>query len=335
MLAFDDDRPLAGVRVLDCGMNIAGPEAASLLADLGADVIKVEAPRGDTSRALQPMSDGVSEMVAAVNRNKRYLGLDLGQPAASRVLTPLLEWADVLVQNLRPGKATSLGIDAGRCHAVNPRLVHVSIEAFYPAEAIRPGYDLLVQAETGMMHLTGEPDRAPSRLPGSLLDHISGLWSAFGITAALHGKRERAELVISMSDIAQSLLGDRVAAYLMSGEVPQRMGSAIGVTTPLQAYPTADGDVVVGAASDALYRRLCAVIDPSLADDPRFRGQADRLAHRQELNELIESALSTASADVWLLGARRFRQPSPRTPHVPPRARTRPWCSRRPVAAPS
>jgi crotonobetainyl-CoA:carnitine CoA-transferase CaiB-like acyl-CoA transferase len=291
---------LAGTTVVDFGLNIAGPACASLLADLGADVIKVEAPAGDTSRTLAPSTSGVSTMFATMNRNKRGLGLDLRHPDAAPVLERLLQRADVVVQNLRPGKAATLGLSAEQCHAVNPQLVHVSVEAFYPTEGSRPGYDLLVQAETGMMSLTGDPDRPPSRLPGSLLDHVTGLWSALGVVAALHGPRDRVAITLSMSDVALHLLGDRVAAHLATGTVPTRMGSAIGVTTPLQAYPTGDGDIVIGAASDALFLRLAEVVDPDLATDATFATQTDRLENREALDDRLTAALSTADASTWL-----------------------------------
>jgi crotonobetainyl-CoA:carnitine CoA-transferase CaiB-like acyl-CoA transferase len=291
---------LNGTTVVDCGLNIAGPACASLLADLGADVIKVEAPTGDTSRTLAPSTGGVSTMFATMNRNKRGLGLDLRHPDAAPVLKRLLENADVVVQNLRPGKAGTLGLSAEQVHEINPRVVHVSIEAFYPSEGSRPGYDLLVQAETGMMSLTGDPDRPPSRLPGSLLDHVTGLWSALGVVAALHGPRDRVAITLSMSDIALHLLGDRVAAYLATGNVPGRMGSAIGVTTPLQAYPTDDGDIVIGAASDALFRRLAEVVDPDLATDATFATQTGRLDNREVLNDRLTTALSGSDSDTWL-----------------------------------
>jgi crotonobetainyl-CoA:carnitine CoA-transferase CaiB-like acyl-CoA transferase len=287
------------VHVLDFGMNIAGPQAASLLSDLGADVIKVEAPGGDTSRAFTPRSDGISAMFAAMNRNKRYLGLDLTKPEAATVLRPLLEWADVVVQNLRPGKASELGIDAQQCHDVNPRIVHASVEAFYPVELTRPGYDLIVQAETGMMSLTGAADGEPARLPGSILDHVTGLWTAFGVVAALAGERDRTAIRLSMSDIAQTLLADRVSAYLLSGDVPTRMGSAIGTATPLQAYPTADGDIVVGAVSDALFRRLCAVVDPELGTDPDYVSAGGRGEHREALNKRLAHAFAADTAQHW------------------------------------
>jgi crotonobetainyl-CoA:carnitine CoA-transferase CaiB-like acyl-CoA transferase len=293
-------RWLNGVNVLDFGMNIAGPQAASLLADLGADVIKVEGPSGDSSRAMAPQKDGVSAMFASMNRNKRYVGLDLRRTEARPVLAALFQWADVVVQNLRPGKAEGLGIAAAQCHAINPRIIHLSVEAFYPGEQTRPGYDLLVQAETGMMSLTGESDRPPSRLPGSILDHVTGLWAAFGIVAALRGDRECTELNLTMSDIAMSLLSDRVTSYLMSGEVPTRMGSAIGVTTPLQAYPTADGDIVIGTASDPLFRRLVAEVAPDLVDHPDFATQSARLAHRGELNDHLNRSLIRDTSQAWL-----------------------------------
>jgi CoA:oxalate CoA-transferase len=296
----DASRPLAGIHVLDFGMNIAGPEAASLLADLGADVVKVEGPGGDSSRGFTPASEGVSALFASMNRNKRYLGLDLTQPAAQAVLVPLLEWSDIVIQNLRPGKAAELGFSAERCHEVNPRIVHVDIEAFYPPERTRPGYDLLVQAETGMMSLTGSADREPSRLPGSLLDHVTGLWAAFGVVSALHGDRQKARVQLSMSDIALHMMAERAVSHLLSGEVPTRMGSALGTTTALRAYPTADGDIVVGAANDRLFRRLAAVVAPELVDDPDYATQGARLAHRDKLDEELSAGFSAAPSGTWL-----------------------------------
>ena len=296
----DQARVLAGVHVLDFGMNIAGPEAASLLADLGADVIKVEGPGGDSSRAFQPQSDDVSTLFASMNRDKRYLGLDLTRAEARPVLVPLLRWADVVIQNLRPGKAADLGISAAQCHDVSPRVIHVGIEAFYPAERTRPGYDLLVQAETGMMSLTGSPDREPSRLPGSLLDHVTGLWAAFGIVAALRGDRDRVAIQLSMSDIAVNMLAERAVAHLVSGETPTRMGSSLGTTTALRAYPTADGDIVVGAANDRLFRRLAQVVAPQLADDPDYATQAARLAHREKLDQQLIDGFANESSATWL-----------------------------------
>jgi crotonobetainyl-CoA:carnitine CoA-transferase CaiB-like acyl-CoA transferase len=291
---------LAGVTVLDFGMNIAGPHATSLLADLGADVIKIEGPGGDTSRTMSPQSDGVSAMLAAMNRRKRYVGLDLRNPASRPALRRLLEHTDVVVQNLRPGKPATLGISAEQCHEVDPRIVHVTVEAFYPDESTRPGYDLLVQAETGMMSLTGEPDRPPSRLPGSLLDHVTGVWAAFGILAALRGDRDRTAITLTMSDIATSLLGDRVSAHRLTGEVPTRMGSAIGTTTPLQAYPTADGDIVLGAASNPLFRRLAEVVAPELVDDPDYATQGARIARRGQLETLLTERFMKDTSAHWI-----------------------------------
>jgi crotonobetainyl-CoA:carnitine CoA-transferase CaiB-like acyl-CoA transferase len=296
----EQPRPLAGIHVLDFGMNIAGPQAASLLADLGAEVIKVEGPDGDSSRGFSPQADGISALFATMNRSKRYLGLDLTRPGARELLPPLLWWADVVVQNLRPGKAAQLGFSADECHAVNPRIVHADVEAFYPPELSRPGYDLLVQAETGMMSLTGSPDREPSRLPGSLLDHVTGLWVAFGVVSALHGERDRTRVRLSMSDIALHLLGERATTHLLSGEVPVRMGSSLGTTTALGAYPTADGDIVIGAANDRLFRRLAELVAPHLIDDPDYATQAARLAHRAKLDEHLSEGFARATSQAWL-----------------------------------
>lgn len=296
----DKQRPLHGIHVLDFGMNIAGPEAASLLADLGADVIKVEGPAGDSSRGFSPQAEGVSALFATVNHNKRYLGLDLTKPRAREMLTPLLEWADVVIQNLRPGKADELGVGAEACHRANPRIVHVDLEAFHPSERSRPGYDLIVQGETGLMSLNGSADREPSRLPGSLLDHVTALWAAFGVTAALRGERDRTRVRLSMSDVALHLLAERATAFLLDGVRPTRMGSSLGTTTALRAFPTGTGDIVVGAANDRLFGRLAALVAPELVDDPRYATQAARLAHRDELDEHLIRGFSTAPAETWL-----------------------------------
>jgi CoA:oxalate CoA-transferase len=180
--------PLAGIRVLDFGMNIAGPYGASVLADFGADVIKVEAPEGDAARAFEPKAGGISALFAAMNHNRRYLGIDLKRPQARPVLERLIDRADVLIQNLRQGRAEKLGIDAAACHARNPRLIHASIEAFYPNEGERPGYDLMVQAECGMMALTGHAGGPPARTPSAAIDHVTGLWTATAVLAAMAGQ---------------------------------------------------------------------------------------------------------------------------------------------------
>jgi crotonobetainyl-CoA:carnitine CoA-transferase CaiB-like acyl-CoA transferase len=291
--------PLAGVRVLDFGMNIAGPYAASVLADFGAEVIKVESPEGDAARAFEPMSGGISALFAAMNHRRRYLGIDLKQPQARPVIERLIARADVLIQNLRQGRAEKLGIDAAACHARNPRLVHASIEAFYPHEGERPGYDLMVQAESGMMAMTGHAGGPPARTPSAAIDHVTGLWTATAVLAAMAGPRDRAVIKISMLDVALGLLNDRVANYLVDGQEPLRMGSATTLTTAHQAYPTADGHILIGAPSDGFFAKLSKVLGPPVEGDARFDSQSGRLALRAELDAAICSVLARDGTQAW------------------------------------
>ena len=291
--------PLAGIRVLDFGMNIAGPYGASVLADFGADVIKVESPEGDAARAFEPKAGGISALFAAMNHNRRYLCIDLKQPQARPVLERLIDRADVLIQNLRQGRAEKLGIDAAACHARNPRLIHASIEAFYPNEGERPGYDLMVQAECGMMALTGHAGGPPARTPSAAIDHVTGLWTATAVLAAMAGRRDRPVIKISMLDVAMSLLNDRVANYLVDHQEPLRMGSATTLTTAHQAYPTADGHILIGAPSDAFFAKLCKVLGPPLEGDARFATQSGRLALRAELDNAICKVLAKDGTQAW------------------------------------
>ena len=291
--------PLAGVRVLDFGMNIAGPYASSILADFGADVIKVEPPDGDAARAFEPQAGGVSALFAAMNHRRRYLGMDLRNPDSVPVLQRLIDRSDILIQNLRQGRATKLGIDAAACHARNSRLIHASIEAFYPNEGERPGYDLMVQAESGMMAMTGQADGPPARTPSSAIDHVTGLWTATAVLAALAGDRNRAVIKVSMLDVAMGLLNDRISNYMIDRQEPLRMGSATTLTTAHQAYPTADGYIVIGAPSNAFFAKLCDVLGPPLKGDDRFATQAGRLRYRAELDAAISSLLAIAGTEAW------------------------------------
>lgn len=289
-----------GTIVLDFGMNIAGPYAASILSDFGARVIKVESPAGDSGRTYPPVLDGVSVLFASVNHGKQYLGLDLRRDGAADVVGRLIERADVLIQNLRPGKAVELGIDAATCHDRNPRLVHCSVEAFYRGDGDRPGYDLMVQAESGFLAATGDDDGDPSRTPASVVDHVTSLWVALGAMAALGGPRERAVITVTMLDVAMALFNDRASTLVATGEAPTRMGSSLATTAPHRSYPTADGDVVVGAANDSLYRRLARVVGSPLEGDARFDTLPGRLANRDELDALVGDALRKETTETWL-----------------------------------
>jgi len=292
-------RSCAGIRVLDAATNIAGPYGASLLADLGAEVIKVEPLRGDPMRAYPPRADGTTTQFAAVNHGKRYLALDLRTTDGRALLHELVGHADVLIQNVRAGHEAALGLDALACHAANPRLIHATVAAFHPADGDRPGYDILVQGESGLLDQTGEPGRPPSRIGASAIDHVSGLWLAFAVLAALRGPRDSETVRVSMLDAALALLNEKIAAYTVTGEAPRRMGAGTSVTTPHGAFATGDGYIVIGAATDESYRRLATTLGPPLTDE-RFATQAGRVAHRDELERAVTTALSTHSSEHWL-----------------------------------
>jgi len=291
---------LSGIRVLDAATNIAGPYGASLLADLGAEVIKIEPVAGDPMRAYPPACDGTTTQFAAVNHDKRYLTLDLRSEEGRGELHRLVAGADVLVQNARAGHEAKLGLDAESCHDANPRLIHATIAAFHPADGDRPGYDMLVQGESGLLDQTGEPDRPPSRIGASAIDHVTGLWLAFGVLAALRGPRERETVRVSMLDAAVGLLNEKVSATIATGEAPQRMGAGTSVTTPHGAFATADGYIVIGAATDAAFAKLATVLGPPLHGDERFRSQSGRLAHRAEVEGAVTAALAPFGTDHWM-----------------------------------
>jgi CoA:oxalate CoA-transferase len=293
-------RPFEGIRVLDAATNIAGPYAASTLADFGAEVIKIEPIGGDPMRAYPPMVEETTTQFAAVNHDKRYVALDLREAEGRAILRKLVCSSDVLIQNVRPGREARLGLDAESCHDANPRLIHATLAAFHPVDGDRPGYDILVQGESGLLHMTGEPDRPPSRIGASVIDHASGVWLALAIVAALVGDRDRTTVRVAMLDVAVALLNEKISAFLTTGEEPARMGAGTSTTTPHGAFPTADEHIVVGAASDASFRALARVLGPPIDGDERFATQAGRLAHRAELESQIVAALAGHGAEHWI-----------------------------------
>jgi CoA:oxalate CoA-transferase len=296
----EDLRPFAGLRVLDAATNIAGPYAASILSDFGADVVKIEPIDGDPMRAYPPRLGEVTTQWAAVNHDKRYLALNLRDAAGRDILHELVREADVLIQNMRPGREARLGLDAESCHDANPRLVHATLAAFHPADGDRPGYDILVQGESGLLHLTGEPDRPPSRLGASVIDHVSGVWLALAALAALAGPRERATVRVAMLDVAVALLNEKISSFLATAEEPHRMGTGTSSTAPHGAFRTADGYIVIGAATDASFRQLADALGAPLDSDHRFATQEGRLRHREELETAIETCLTDHGTDHWV-----------------------------------
>jgi crotonobetainyl-CoA:carnitine CoA-transferase CaiB-like acyl-CoA transferase len=289
--------PLAGLTVLDLTQNVAGPYCTQILGDFGADVVKVERPgRGDETRAWAPPRWGPeSALFLSFNRNKRSLALDIKADGARHVLERLIRRSDVLVQSFRPGNADALGFGVAAARALNPRLVYCSVTAFGARGPLRdqPGYDPMMQAFTGFMRLTGHPGQPPVRAGTSMVDMGTGMWAALGVVAALL-ERERtgggAEVTTALFDTALAWIPYQLMGHLATGMVPEPQGSGAAMIVPYQAFPTADGWLMVTTPTDALFARLCETLGRAeLATDPRYRTNPDRVQHRATLIPALEA----------------------------------------------
>jgi len=299
--------PLAGMRVLDVTTSIAGPYCAEILGALGADVIKVERPdTGDDGRAWgPPFWNGEGTMFLSANASKRSLACSLRDPRGREAVLRLVDGADVFLQSLRPGLAERLGLGAEELRARNPRLVYCSIGAYGSVGPLReePGYDALMQAAGGLISMTGEPGRPGVRVGSSLIDQGTGTWAALGILAAL---LERAStgtgrvVDVSLYETALGYIGYHLAGYLADGSVPRGQGTRFPTIAPYQVVPTRDGELMVAAGNDRLYALLCRELGAQeLIDDPRFRTNPDRVAHRDELVALLEPYFAQDDTTSW------------------------------------
>lgn len=297
--------PLSGLLVADFSRVLAGPYATMLLADMGAEVVKVESPEGDETRTWTPPVRGdVSTYYLGINRGKRSVVLDLRDQHDLGLARELARRADVMIQNFRPGGLARFGLDFEAVSGANPRVVYASISGFGTGPGARvPGYDLMVQAVSGLMSLTGNPDGPPYRAGISVFDVMAGKDAVIGILAALRhreatGQGQHVEITLLSS--ALSGLVNHSSAYVAGGVVPYRMGNAHPSVFPYEALPTADREMIVAAANDRLFRKLCAVLGiPEVADDPRFAGNRDRTVHRAELMPILVERLATRGADEW------------------------------------
>jgi len=312
MIAWNDNEErasaLPGVRILDLSRVLAGPFATMMLADLGAEVIKIERPgAGDDTRAWGPPYDasGRSTYFDAVNRNKRSVALDLASPAGLAQAKALAAQADVLVENFRPGLLDGLGLGYDTLRALNPGLIYCSITGFGRSEqaAALPGYDLLVQALGGLMSVTGDPDGEPQKVGVALVDVLAGLFATVGILAALNHRRDGGQGQLVEVDLLSSLLAalvNQASSYTVAGVVPGRMGNEHPSIAPYAVFPTADGELVLAVGTDRQFQALCTVLGaPGLARDPRFQTNPDRVANRDELRAALVGSLAAESADAW------------------------------------
>ncbi len=303
---------LQGMKVLDLTRVLAGPYASMVLADLGAEVLKVELPgTGDESRGFGPFQNGESAYFASVNRGKKSVTIDLRTESGSALVRRLLRGCDVLIENFRPGSMARFGLDYARVQRENPQLVYASISGFGQTGpyAQRPAYDVIIQAMGGIASITGQPGGAPVRVGSSVGDLSAALFSVVGILAAWGRAKETGkgqQVDISMLDCQVALLENAIARYYVNGDVPQPLGSRHPTITPFQFFEASDGYIVIAAGNDGLWRKLCSALGrEELIGDARFADNAARTQHHAELEPLLQASFAEGSVAEWceVLGA--------------------------------
>lgn len=297
--------PLDGTRVLDLTRNIAGPYATMILAELGADVVKVEVPeRGDDARGWgPPFWHGESPSFLGANRNKRSIALDLKHPQARGIMERLVDRSDVMVESFRPGSLDEMGFGYAWASERNPRLIYCSVSAYGETGPMAPlpGYDILMQALTGIMSVTGEADRPPVKAGVPIVDQGAGLWAALGVVAALL-ERERSGQTMrvgsSLYETSVGFMASHISAFWASGKPAGRFGSGTAYATPYEAFATADGHVMIACSSDPLFAKFADTLGhPEWATDPRFGTVGERVTNRVVLHETIERVTRTFSSE--------------------------------------
>src|SRR5918911_2438251 len=299
--------PLEGVRVLDLSRVLAGPYATMVLADLGADVIKVEHPeRGDDTRQWgPPFAGGESAYFLSVNRNKRSVGVDLKSPEGLEKIKGLAVGADVLIENMRRGALERFGLGYDSLRELNPDLIYCSVTGFGPGkDQDRPGYDFLIQARAGIMGITGFPEGEPTKGGVAIADIVCGLYAVSAILAALRRREatgEGARIEVPLFEATLSWLANRGQEYLVSGEDKGRMGNAHPTIVPYQTFDASDRPIAVAVGNDTQFARLCKALGrEDLAEDERYATNPDRVANREELVEILQQEFSGRTADEWV-----------------------------------
>ncbi len=297
--------PLDGILVADFSRVLAGPYCTMLLGDMGADVIKVESPGGDDTRYWRPpVRNGVSTYYLGANRNKRSVVLDFRVPEDRDLAYELVRRADVVVENFKPGSLAKFGLDYESAISLNPSLVYASITGFGAGKgASVPGYDLMAEAISGFMSLTGDPDGEPYKAGVAVFDVIAGLNTAIGVVSALFARTQGApgqHIEVNLLSTALSGMVNHISAYLAGGVVPFRSGNAHPSIYPYEPLATSDGEIVVAVGNDSQFKRFCEIIGaPELADDPRFARNQDRTRHREVLGPLLVERLRLRTKAEW------------------------------------
>ena len=298
--------PLKGLRVIDLTRILAGPFCTQLLADLGADVIKIEGPRGDPVRQQGVIVDGMSWYFAQFNRNKKSVVLNLYDDDDKSTLSHLLETADVLVENFRPGILSDMGFGPRELERLNPRLIHASVNGYGTVGpyADRPSFDFIAQAMSGFMSVNGPPDGEPQRAAPPLSDLIAGLYCAFGILAALHERGNSGigqQVETSLTGGLVSMLAYLSAEYFATGEIPKRTGNDHPIVSPYGLFRAKDGMIAVAPSTDVYVERFLEVLDlKDLLADPRYSTNSERLLHRNTLSQCINDVTCLRSVAHWI-----------------------------------
>jgi crotonobetainyl-CoA:carnitine CoA-transferase CaiB-like acyl-CoA transferase len=313
----DSSPPLKGVKILDMSRVLAGPYCSMTLSDLGAEVIKVEIPgRGDDTRAYPPFVGGMSSYYMSLNRGKKSLTLNLKEAEGVKVLHRLAKECDIVLENFRPGVTKRLGVDYEELKKIKPDLIYCSISSYGQTGpyASWPGYDLIIQGMSGIMGITGEPDRPPVRVGIAVTDLNAGMYAVIAILSALRVRDQTGQgqyLDVSMMDTAVSWMTYIAGSYFADGKVPPRMGGAHPSIVPYQVFGTGDGKyLLIGCGNDRLFANLCGVIGlESLVDDPLYSKNEARVENRETLIPLIQDVFDKSQRDVWLAKLRNSGVP--------------------------
>jgi len=316
-MAVTDKAPLAGIKVLDLSRVLAGPWASQTLADLGADVIKVERPGvGDDTRSWGPpwhtnaQGEQLSAYFIAANRGKRSVAIDMATTEGQALVRDLAQRSDILIENFKVGDMQRRGLDYGSLQALNPQLIYCSITGFGQTGPYkeRPGYDFMIQGMSGLMSITGEPEAksndGPQKVGVAVADVLTGLYATIAILAAVQ-ERQRSgfgqSIDMSLFDVMAASLANQASNYLVSGVAPDRLGNSHPNVVPYQTFATLDGYIIVAVGNDSQFRKLCAAIGkPNLGEDPLYLSNALRVAHRESLVVEIQASMVNQSMDQWL-----------------------------------
>ena len=310
--------PLSNVRVLDLTVSVAGPYSSMLLSDLGAEVIKVEPPSGDISRKWGPpfVQDDASAYFYALNRNKKSVCLDLKKLEDKKALTFLIKQSDILIESFRPGVMARLGFSWEDAHKINPNLIYCSITGYGQAgpSSDEPAFDLMIQARSGLMSVTGEPNNPPTKIGIPIVDLVTGIYAAYAIAAAISKRSREGEgcwIDISMLDSAFSLLCYWVTGYSITGNQLPREGNGHPTMVPYQTFEAKDGAVAISASDARQWQRFTEALNRNdLVDDPRFRDNPSRVGHRKELVDIIQGMLSNYDRDNLVALMREYGVPA-------------------------